>query len=141
MQKFNKTLWAEKLAPILQMWKNIYSESTMENIKSLAKKISSKDPMTLYIKSEGNQLYDLTMKVQICLNDINNALNKNYINIKFLFHPFYTMLHRLLLHRINVSTTQPHHHLFFLLYYLSLIMSNLAIILCCPASNILILVT
>ena len=79
MQKFNKTLWAEKLAPILQMWKNIYSESTMENIKSLAKKISSKDPMTLYIKSEGNQLYDLTMKVQICLNDINNALNKNYI--------------------------------------------------------------
>ena len=61
------------------MWKNIYSESTMENIKSLAKRISSKDPMTLYIKSEGNQLYELTMKVQNCLNDINNALNKNYI--------------------------------------------------------------
>ena len=79
IQKLNKTLWAEKLAPLLQMWKNIYSESTLENIKSLSKKISSKDPMTLYIKSEANQLYDLTMKVQLCLNDINNALNKNYI--------------------------------------------------------------
>jgi dynein heavy chain 2 len=79
VQKFNKILWAEKLSPILQMWKNIYSETTMENIKSLSKKIKSKDPMTLYIKSEGNQLYDLVMKVQICLNDINNALNKNYI--------------------------------------------------------------
>ena len=35
--------------------------------------------MTLYIKSEANQLADLTNRVQSCLNDINNALNKNYI--------------------------------------------------------------
>ena len=79
MQKFNKSLWAEKLTPILNMWKSIYNESTIENMKSLAKKISSSDPMTLYIKSEANQLADLTIKVQSCLNDINNALNKNYI--------------------------------------------------------------
>jgi dynein heavy chain 2 len=79
MQKLNKALWAEKLTPVLNMWKSIYDESTIETMKSLAKKISSSDPMTLYIKSEANQLADLTNKVQICLNDINNALNKNYI--------------------------------------------------------------
>jgi dynein heavy chain 2 len=79
MQKFNKSLWAEKLTPILNMWRSIYNESTIDNMKSLAKKINSSDPMTLYIKSEANQLADLTTKVQNCLNDINNALNKNYI--------------------------------------------------------------
>ena len=79
MQKLNKALWAEKLTPILNMWKSIYNESTIETMKSLAKKISSSDPMTLYIKSEANQLADLSNKVQSCLNDINNALNKNYI--------------------------------------------------------------
>ena len=79
MQKFNKSLWAEKLSPVLNLWKSIFDENTINNMKNNAKKISSEDPMTLYIKSEANQLCDLTLKVENCLNDINNALNKNHI--------------------------------------------------------------
>ena len=70
MQKLNKALWAEKFAPVLNMWKSIYDESTIETMKSLAKKISSSDPMTLYIKSEANQLADITNKVQLCVKYI-----------------------------------------------------------------------
>ena len=37
MQKFNKSLWAEKLAPILNIWISIYNESIIDNMKSAKK--------------------------------------------------------------------------------------------------------
>ena len=79
MQKFDKNSWSEKLSPLLNMWKSLYRQDIIDTLKSQAIRITSKDPITLYIKSEANQICDLGNKVQNCLVDINNALNGNAI--------------------------------------------------------------
>jgi dynein heavy chain 2 len=74
MKKFDKEIYAEKLAPLLNMWKSIFQQDLIDSIKSQSNKIKSKDPITLFIKSESNQICDLGLKVQNNLNDINLAL-------------------------------------------------------------------
>ena len=79
MQKFDKNSWNEKLSPLLNMWKSMYRQDIIDILKSQSSRITSKDPITLYIKSEATQICELGNKVQNCLLDINNALNGNAI--------------------------------------------------------------
>ena len=79
MNKFDKALWTEKLSPLLNMWKSIYSQSTIDSMKSQYIKINSKDPISIYIKSEASQICELGNKVNNCLKDISDALLGNGI--------------------------------------------------------------
>jgi len=73
-KKFDKEVYAEKLAPLLNMWRSIFQPDLIESIKSQSSRINSKDPITLFIKSESTQICDLGLKVQANLHDINSAL-------------------------------------------------------------------
>ena len=48
-------------------------------MKSKYSKINSKDPISLFIKSEAAQICELGTRVNNCLNDISNALMGNGI--------------------------------------------------------------
>ena len=73
-KKFDKEVYAEKLAPLLNMWRSIFQPDLIDSIKSQSSRINSKDPITLFIKSESTQICDLGLKVQANLHDINSAL-------------------------------------------------------------------
>ena len=78
-KKFDKAVWTEKLSPLLNMWNSIYSQDTIDSMKSKYSKINSKDPISLFIKSEAAQICELGTRVNNCLNDISNALMGNGI--------------------------------------------------------------
>ena len=61
------------------MWNSIYSQDTIDSMKSQYSKINSKDPISLFIKSEAAQICELGTRVNNCLNDISNALMGNGI--------------------------------------------------------------
>jgi dynein heavy chain 2, cytosolic len=48
--KFDKIKWAEKISPLLNIWKNIYSSDYIENLVKLCNKINSTDPVNIFIK-------------------------------------------------------------------------------------------
>ena len=56
------------------MWRSIFQPDLIDSIKSQSSRINSKDPITLFIKSESTQICDLGLKVQANLQDINSAL-------------------------------------------------------------------
>ena len=78
-KKFDKAVWTEKLSPLLDMWNSIYNQEIIDNMKAQNSKINSKDPISLFIKSEANQICELGTKVNNCLKDISNALLGNGI--------------------------------------------------------------
>lgn len=57
----------------------MYNRSVIDTIKSQYIQIKSKDPISLYIKSEAGQLCHLSYTVESCLNDISEALLGNGI--------------------------------------------------------------
>ena len=57
--KFEKEKWAEKLKPVIILWKSIYSDEAIDTCAKLLSKINEEDPINICIKSEANQIINL----------------------------------------------------------------------------------
>lgn len=75
--KFDKIKWAEKISPLLSIWKSIYSSDYIENLLKICSKINSVDPVNIFIKSEAQQLIELAKILEKSLNEISSVLFNN----------------------------------------------------------------
>jgi len=76
--KFDKTLVGEKLLPIFNMWKSIYTQDIVDSISRTAIKIiNTEDPLKIFIKSEASHIYELILAVEKTFNEISQSLFSN----------------------------------------------------------------
>lgn len=75
--KFDKNLSFERLSPLINFWKSNYNQEISESNSRLVFKINSEDPINIFVKSEGNLIFELGKNLNKFFTEILNVFELN----------------------------------------------------------------